>query len=177
MNLSPAPEKSGKGWKESGGYLLIEALVYIGLLFAVMGIGYLAVDRCIDRSMILRRSLDDLSAGLAVGERWRADVRSSTGSLELSSTNNEAVLVIPRSSGRISYRFAENAIWRRIGTGPWSKILSGVKSAEMVKDARDQVVAYRWEVELERRTKGITQASRIVPMLSFTAVPNSERTP
>jgi hypothetical protein len=168
--LAHSPSKN-----QAGGYLLIEALVYIGLLFAVMGVGYLAVDRCIDRSMVLRRSLDDLSAGLAAGERWRADVRASSGSIHLSTTNDESVITIHRPSGAVSYRFTGHAIWRKPASGSWSKILARVKSSEMIEDPRDHVLAYRWELELERRTKGITQASRITPLLSFTAAPDTGR--
>src|SRR4029077_12950063 len=65
---------SGNFHLRQGGYLLTEALVYIGLLFVILGVGYLAMDRSIDNSVLLRRNADDIANALHAGERWRADV-------------------------------------------------------------------------------------------------------
>ena len=60
------------------GYLLIEALVYIAVIVALLGVAYAAMYRCIDRSIALRRNADDITSALHAGERWRADVRAAT---------------------------------------------------------------------------------------------------
>src|ERR1700731_5063524 len=40
----------------SRGYLLTEALVYIGLVVVVLGVGYAAMYSCVDHSVLLRRN-------------------------------------------------------------------------------------------------------------------------
>src|SRR5439155_11435731 len=65
------------------GYMLIEALVYIGVSFLLLGIGFAAMYRCIDNSVGLRRSADDITSALHAGERWRADVRATVRPVQL----------------------------------------------------------------------------------------------
>ena len=67
----------------AGAYMLIEAMVYVGALFVLLGAGYAAVYRCIDRSVALRRNAEDITSALQTGERWRADVRLATGGARL----------------------------------------------------------------------------------------------
>ena len=71
---------AGSGQREgrrskAAGFQLIEALVYIAVVFVVLGAGYEALYRCIDSSITLRRNADDITNALHAGERWRADVR------------------------------------------------------------------------------------------------------
>src|SRR5512137_1852725 len=59
------------------GYLLTEALVYISVVVVILGIGYAAMYRSIRYSLDLRRSAEDISKALNVGERWRDDIRAA----------------------------------------------------------------------------------------------------
>lgn len=158
-----------------GGYLMSEALVYIGLVFVVLGVGYAALYRCIDNSTVLRRNADDIALALRIGEVWRADVRAANGQIRLESNSAERLLYVPRANGEVAYRFTTNAISRRLGQGTWVPLLTNVKSSGMAPDPRQNVSAWRWELELEPRAKASARASRIVPLFTFLAVPEAGR--
>jgi hypothetical protein len=151
------------------GYLLTEALVYMGLLFVVLGLGYLAIYRYIDHSMVLRRSTEDISRALSVGERWRSDVRSADAKIRLENTDSAQFLYLADSQGDVAYRFSDGAVSRRVGSGPWSIILTDVKSSSMDTDRRQQVTAWRWELELQPRAKASVKAGRVRPLFTFSA--------
>jgi hypothetical protein len=153
--------------------MLTECLVYIGLLFVVLGAGYLAMDRCIDNSLVLRRNADDIASALRAGERWRADVRTASAGARLENSEDSQTLVLSGARGDTSYRFSTNAVLRRVGQGPWVRLLGNVKSSTMQSDPRQRVTAWRWELELQPRAKASVKASRIRPLFTFLAVPAS----
>ena len=151
-------------------YLLLEALVYIGLVFLVLGAGSVALYRCIDNSVLFRRSAADVSTALNTGELWRADVRASThASVESVGTNQ--VIHFPGEGRReIAYTFRENTIFRRSGQGAWSPVLKNVKASSMAQE-RDDVASWKWELELQPRHKGTVKSGRMRPLFTFIAVP------
>jgi hypothetical protein len=100
-------------------YLLTEALVYIAVVFVLLGAGYAAMYRCIDSSIALRRNADDITSALHAGERWRADVRAATNRVRLEDTDAGQVLYLEAASSAVAYRFATNGISRRLGEGTW----------------------------------------------------------
>ena len=151
------------------GILLIECLVYMGALFAVLGVAYSVCFGFWDNTIRLRRNADDIAAALRTGERWRDDVRSATGPLRVEDAPEGTVLHIPRKTGEILYRFSETSISRRSNeTGPWIPLLARVKSSDMQEDKRRQVTAWRWEIELMAHSKSV----RLRPLFTFEAVPN-----
>ena len=152
-------------------YLIIEALVYIGVLFVLLGAGYTALYHCIDSSVALRRNADDITSALHAGERWRADVRSATSEVRLESTAAGELLHLEGASGTVVYRFNTNAVTRRVGAGPWVRLLPNVKSSTMTSDPREYVTAWRWELELEPRAKGSVKPGRVRPLFTFIAIP------
>jgi len=153
--------------KAGPAYMLIECLVYIGLVFAILGVGYAALYRCINDSIALRRNADDITRSLLAGERWRADLRSASGPARLeTSLSAEQLLVIPARPGDISYRFSNQGVFRRVADRPWSQMLPEVQSATVESEARGNVSVWRWELEL--RTKG--KAGRIKPLFTFIGV-------
>jgi hypothetical protein len=156
------------------GYLMSEALVYIGLVFVVLGVGYAALYRCIDNSVVLRRNADDIAHALRMGELWRADVRSAKGQIRFETNAAEQFLRLPRAQGEVAYRSSENTLFRRLGAGPWVPLLTNVKSSGMAPDPRQNVTAWRWELELRTRAKASARASRVVPLFTFVAVPGME---
>src|SRR5258708_39961486 len=108
-------------------YLMIEALVYIGLLLVVFTVGYAALYRCADNTVAMRRSAEDISCCLYAGERWRADVRVADGPPRLETTDTEQILHLPAGTrGEFAYRFSESAVFRRVGSSPWSLLLTNV---------------------------------------------------
>jgi hypothetical protein len=159
------------------GYLLTEALVYIGVLFLLLGVGYGALYRLIDNSVALRRNADDILRSMHAGELWRSDVRAATRSIHLDNNANEQILRLESVKGQVVYRFSGSALFRRIGSGPWSLILDRVKSSSMQRDQRPTVTAWRWELEIQPQTRGSFKPGRVRPLFTFLAVPPSAATP
>lgn len=153
-------------------YILAEALVYIVVSSILIGVGYSAMYQCIENSIALRRSADDITNALRAGERWRADVRAAKGQIQFLSEEAGQILVLPGERGEVSYQFSTNAVLRRVGSGPWASTLASVKSSSMEADVRQTVSAWRWEVELQPRFK---KQGRLRPLFTFIAVP--ERNP
>jgi len=151
----------------SSAYFLPEALVYISVLLVLLGVGFSALYRSIDSSLGLRRNADDITSAVHAGERWRADVRAADSKAWLDKNSPEAILHLPSSRGEIVYRSAPLAVYRRVGSGPWVCALTNVASSIMESDSRQNVIAWRWELELQHRAKG----SYIRPLFTFTSVP------
>jgi len=146
-------------------YLLTETLVYIGVLFVVLGLGYALMYRCVDNSMALRRNADDIAQALRAGEQWRADVRSAAPARwETNSTGQ--ILRLRGARGEVAYRFSEGAVSRRVGSDRWMPLLSNVKSSMMEADPRQKVTSFRWELELQPRAK----SGRVRPLFTFISV-------
>jgi hypothetical protein len=146
------------------GMLLIECLVYIALLAVVLGLAYAAYYRCEDNSKRLGRSVDDVLRALQAGERWRDDVRAATNVILA-----ENALRLVQTNATVDYVFGGDAIWRWAGNGaPPALFLAGLKSSRMEPDARREVAAWRWEVELAR---GRGAPARFHPFFTFEAVP------
>ena len=169
---APRCNVTGSLTRSQRGYLLVEALVYIGLVFVVLGVGYAAMYKCIDNSMVLRRNADDILSAVHSGEVWRRDVRSARGPIRWDADTES--LYFTGARAQMGYRFATNTVLRRIGSGPWVPLLPNVKSSVMRPDPRQTVSTWRWELELQPESKGRTHASRIRPVFSFIAVPPSQ---
>jgi hypothetical protein len=166
MPLTPRVRKSGP----ASAYMLTEALVYISLLFVVLGVGYIALDRCIDNSVSLHRSADDIATALHAGERWRADVRAAGKLVRLENSSSGQVLNLEGAKGMVAWRFSDGAVFRRIGAGSWARLLDHVSSSVMESDPRQNVVAWRWELELQPRLKGSVKPGRVRPLFTFISV-------
>src|SRR5260370_32786405 len=130
-------------------YLMIECLVYIGVVAVLLGVGYAAMYRCVENSVALRRNADDIVAALHAGELWRADVRSAPGPVRLENNPDEQVLHLQSATRQVAYRFSANTVFRRIGVGPWAPLLRNLKASSMVSDPRQHVTPCRWEPECQ----------------------------
>ena len=159
------------------GYSLTELLVYIGVVFLVLGVGYAALYRCIDSSVVLRRNADDVTSALHAGERWRADIRAANQTVRLQGTNDSQILHLRGARSEVEYRYADGAVDRRANSGPWVHLIRKVKSSAMQSDPRPNVTAWRWELELQPQAKGSARASRIRPLFTFLAVPETDFAP
>lgn len=156
------------GRKTKSGISLIEMLVYMSVLLVIMGVGYAALYNCMDYSTALRGSSDDIVNALHAGENWRADLRASTGQIQLQTTPDEQIIHLRGTHGDVSYRFANNTISRRLGNNDWSPVLARVKASTFASESRHNLTAWRWELELQTRTKKV---SRVLPLFTFIAVP------
>jgi hypothetical protein len=159
------------------GYMLIETLVYMGLLFVVLGLAFGAVYRFIDGALVFRANSDDIARALNAGELWRADVRSASGPIRIENSDAGQLLHLTQGKGEITYRFAEHTVARRVGSGDWSMQLKNVKTSAMQPDPRQKVTAWRWELELEPHAKVSVKPSRMRPLFTFVAVPQANSAP
>jgi len=157
-------------------YLLTEALVYIGLIFVLLGVAYAGVYRFIDNSVVLRRNAEDISRALHAGERWRADFRSAGPGIQIETTPEGQVLHLATPRGEISYTAHDGAVFRRVSGSPWVPLLKAVRTSSMQPDARLNVTAWRWDLELQPQTKGAIKAGRVRPLFVFLAVPQTGST-
>lgn len=158
-------------------YMLTEALVYIGLIFLLLGIAYGATYRLVDNSVALRRNADDIIRAVHAGERWRADLRAADKGVHLDNNSEGQILRLERAKGEVDYRFADGAVLRRIGAGPWSRVLERVRSSAMERESRPSVTVWRWELELEPQNTGSFKTGRIRPLFTFLGVPAASPTP
>ncbi len=156
--------------------MLIEALVYISAVFVLLGVGMIAMYRCIDNSLVLRRNADDIARAMHTGERWRADVRSATNIISVREEGAE-VLRLEGATRQVEYRYAEGAVYRRLGSGPWARVLEQVKASAMHLENRPRVTGWTWDLELQPRHRGAVAATRMRPLFTFIAVPHAVETP
>ena len=162
--------------RDRRGFLLTEALVYIGLVFLLLGLGYLAMYRCIDNSVALRSNADDIIRAIHAGELWRSDIRHATRSVRWDNSG-EPLLAVESVSNRVDYRFGEGVLYRRTNAGPWSRFLDRVESCSMELERRPTVSVWRWELELQSQARGSFKPGRVRPIFTFIAVPPSAPTP
>jgi hypothetical protein len=154
--------------RKTSGILLMECLVYLAVLFLVMGLAYSVFYRGWEQSLGLRRNAEQIGRALTTGERWREDVRSATGPLRAEESATEQFLHIPHGSSEVVYRFAQETLYRRTDErATWSEVLDRIKLSRMQIEPRQNVTAWRWELELKTRTK----KRRMEPLLTFEAVP------
>jgi hypothetical protein len=153
------------------GYLLTEALVYIGLVVIILGTAFAVMYRCLDNSVLLRRNAEDVTAALRAGELWRADVRKSAAPVVAEKANGIQVIRLASQNGEVLYRFETNSVLRKLEGQGWVRVLGNVKDSAMQADPRQKVTAWSWELELLPRAKGYNQPGRVRPLFTFVAVP------
>lgn len=149
-------------------YLLTEALVYISVVLVVLGVGYVALYRSINNSLALRRSADDISRALSIGETWRADIRSAVN-IHTEETAEGKIVVMEAAEKTNAWRVGSGTVFRRGDAGNWLPVLSRVKHCSIERDTRSRVNPWRMELELVPRSK----SARIRPLFTFTAVEHS----
>jgi hypothetical protein len=156
----------------SSGVSLIECIVYIAVFAVLMNVGGAAFYFCWDHTRSVIYATDDIESALRAGEGWRADVRAATGKISIETSATNEIVRIPTSKDKIIYRFESGELRREIESENNSRrLLTKVKSSQMVADKRGDVAAWRWELELTGRH---TDAHR--PLL-FTFEPAAKTTP
>jgi len=136
------------------GVLLMECLVYIGLLVIILNLAMVSFYLCWDNSKALTYATDDIASALRAGERWRADVRSATGKITVETTPQGENLRIPRGKSVVLYSFSAGEIHRRLASSNFSEsLLTTVQASQMVSDSRGAVNAWKWELQLKSRRK------------------------
>jgi hypothetical protein len=140
--------------RRQAGVLLVECLVYLAVFGILLGIGTAAFYFCWDHSKALIYATDDVESALRAGERWRADVRAATGKISVESTATGEVVRIPEAEKEIIYHFDSGEMRRQVASEKFSQLLlPRVKTSQMKMDARGEVTAWRWELELTEHRK------------------------
>jgi hypothetical protein len=140
--------------RRRSGILLIECLVYIAVFAILVGGGTTAFYFCWDHSKALIYATDDIESALRAGEHWRADVRAATGKISVETTTTGEVVKIPDGDQEIVYRFDSGEVRRQAVSANFSQLLlAKVKTSQMKLDARGDVAAWRWELELKQRRR------------------------
>ncbi|HEX3624973.1 MAG TPA: hypothetical protein VH280_06035 [Verrucomicrobiae bacterium] len=141
--------------KAQSGSLLIECMVYLAVLVILISIALGAFYTCWNGFGAMISTTDDVRAALHAGERWRADVRSASGTISIESTASGQVVNIPEDGKQIIYSFDSGEMRRQMGLKGLSQlVLPKVKSSEMKSDVRGGVKAWQWELELPERPRG-----------------------
>jgi hypothetical protein len=150
MKLHPSISRA----RARAGIMLVECLVYLGVFAVLLGIGYGTFYVCWDYSKALHNATDDIASALRAGERWRADIRGATGKITVETTAQGEQLRIPRRNTAIIYSFKAGELYRQLASSRYSELmLPAVKISQMVKETRESVTAWRWELELTSRRK------------------------
>jgi hypothetical protein len=105
------------------------------------------------------------------GELWRADVRGAKGGIAWDHSAAQPVLRLRSLRGAIDYQYDGTNVLRRIGSGPWSRILDHVKVSAMSPETRSTITAWRWELELQPTAHGSFKPGRVRPLFTFLAAP------
>lgn len=151
------------------GIMLIDCLVYMALFVVVTGVAFSFFYTCWDGSFALRRNAEDIADTLRAGEIWRSDVRNATGPLRVENAPDAWILHIPEKSGEVVYKFSGGSLSRGTGNQNWRQVLPRVKTSRMEPERRQQITAWRWDVELMAIKKKTLQTH---PLFTFEAVPN-----
>ena len=146
QNYSPA--------RGASGILLIECMVYISVFAILLGGATTVFYFCWDHTQAVVYTTDEIASALHAGERWRSDVRASTGKINVESSADGEVVRIPKGARTVSYRFESGQVSRQVsGPGTPQVLLAKTKTSEMKLDVRGAVNAWRWEVQLLPRRK------------------------
>jgi len=151
----------------SGGYTLIEYLVYMAVFAVVLAVAFSAFYQYLGNFRDLARNSEDILQALDAGELWRADMRQAIGVPEIVNEEGLTAFEIPKTNGPVAYILTGRSIWRKEGEAPPRQLLVRVKESHLVQDRRERVTAWRWELELLTKKKG----GRLKPLFTFQAVP------
>jgi len=156
------------------GISLVQCLVYIALLGVLISIGGYTVAKAWDQSRGLAHNTDDIQKTLSIGEHWRSDIRAATGRIVSTSSKSNQTVIIPTRAGEVAYEFRDGQLSRRADkSAAWVCLYETVQASQMSPFAQDNVMAWRWEIELKSSYKKV----RIRPQFTFTAVPTPKDLP
>jgi type II secretory pathway pseudopilin PulG len=150
----------------SDGFTLIESIVYAALLVIVLACAMTVFYQYWDDSRALHRNADAIVRILHTGDQWRTDVRAATGPVTLADVDGVKQLRIPAPAGEIIYSFSEGELRRQAGTNANRILLSNIKSSQMQADPRQNLTAWRWELEL----KTAKRTTLYRPLFTFESV-------
>ena len=153
--------------RRSSGILLVECMIYIGVLALLLGFAFTAFYHLHRQSTYLRRNTEDIARAMQAGERWRGEVRMSSEA-EILENDGVEMLRLAHGTNEILYAFQNNKVWRKeLPDEAWKTFLRDVNSSRMTIRNTEFSDCLVWEVEL----KGAQKIVRVKPLFSFLAVP------
>lgn len=156
------------------GIMLIECMVYMALVALILGLAFAAFYRTLEHSTRLNANAADIARTLHAGERWRADVRQATRPLQVTTEAGQLTVTVPQKAGTVRYVFKDGVVSREELPGNRrADVLGKVKRCEFIRDARQHVAVWRWELELA----GKQETTRVRPLFTFLAVAAQESKP
>ena len=163
MNVQTSPHRPQRSG--SGGYTLLELLVYISVLLVISGIAMSSVNRLWSSAGNAAASTDDHGAALRAAEQWRLDVRTAAAPITIEEQGHRCL--IPNPSGDITWHLTNGVLSRKVADRPVHLRLPRVFDARFATDARTNVTAVRCDLVLVPRSS----KARTAPAFSFLAVP------
>src|ERR1700733_94562 len=101
--------------RRQAGIMLVECITYFAVFLILSATAMGSFYLCWDHSKALISASDDISAALTAGERWRADVRAASGTINIETTASGEVVKIPESEKEIVYTFDSRQVARQVG--------------------------------------------------------------
>jgi len=167
---TPPPARRPKCSSQSG-ILLMEALVYISVVFILAGLATAFGFKAMENSKSLQRAAGDISRTLEAGEKWREDIRAAAGQIKLTLDERDLVLEIPRGAGRVTYWVEGKNVWRRpTDEAHFALVVKNLKHSTMHLDEARGIKSWRWEIELAT----VSKMAKVRPLFTFLAVPPKE---
>jgi Tfp pilus assembly protein FimT len=159
--------------RRSAGILLVECVTYIAVFAILTGVATAAFYLCWDDSKAVVYATDDIAAALRAGERWRQDIRGATGDITTTTETDGTgeTLRIPTGQQGVLYRFEKGGVYREDPQHHQAQlVLPTVNSSRMLRENRQGVTAWRWELDLTVRR----QETHLPLLFTFEA---AQRTP
>jgi hypothetical protein len=166
-------------WRTHGrcaGLVLIECLAYLGLWLLLASLGFTLFYRTMSQHRDLQRATEDILRTVRAGEQWRHDLRQAARPPVWAPLDEPGAteLHLPGATTLVAYRSTPTNVLRRtLPEGNWVEVLRGIRSSRMIREDRDGVVAWRWEIELKTRAR----APVVEPRFTFQAVHPQETAP
>src|SRR5258707_202947 len=90
--------------------------------------------------------------------RRRTFGRAAGSDIRSENLPDQKLLHLVGRDREVNYAYRQGAVFRSVNGGPWARLLENVKSCSMQADPREKVTAWRWELELQPRTKATIRA-------------------
>ena len=143
------------------GILLLNCVIYLGVFVVLVGLGFVLLAKFVAFHGDFKRVAGDITRTLRAGEQWRADVRKANGPIEISQDNWQSAFIIPQRDDGVIYRYDRTNVWKVLPGGTIElPVLKGVAECRFVRDEREEVVAWRWEIVLNTKKKRVVTRPR-----------------
>jgi hypothetical protein len=149
------------------GFMLIEALVYLSLVFVIAGGAMVLALKLTEHSKRLKNKTNLIAKTLQIGEIWRKEIRNAEGEIQQREADGLRELRIPTEAGDVFYVHLDDSLWRVESENPEPVLLiDKIQNSKMVRETRGDVTVWRWEIELPSRR----EVARVKPHFTFQAV-------